>query len=163
MSEWKIEDCIRNLLTEDTQKNALDFVDYLKVNEMTFERGKGYWENQFYWLIKYQKEYVCFILIDGKDSEEKFAPLTVWSDDSDSNWFTDSIPDEHIKKIAWEHVDFCENCGGDCRPGKHKIIFGKEFSNVCRTTMRFINPDFAEWECVKKMVEIRKNDILKKI
>ena len=83
----------------------------------------------------------------------KRQPFTVWSDDSSSAWYKDFPLDETMKELAWKHVDFCENCGGSCSPGKSKIIFGREFHRVCRTTMRFINPDLMELACIKKMVE----------
>ncbi len=147
-----------------TQKNVLDFVNYLKANEMQFERGKGYWEDKLYWIIKYKDEYVCFILINGFGSEEKFAPWTIWTDDSDSRCFSDFPLDESSKEFAWKNIDFCGNCGGCDNPGgSRKTIFGKEFDNVCITTMRFINPDTIEVECVKNLVKIRKNDILIKL
>jgi hypothetical protein len=160
MSEQRIENFIGEVLTGDAQKNALEFVAYLKASEMLFERGKGYWEDKLYWLITYKDEYVCFILING--SEEKTEPdgWTIWSDDSGSAWFEDFPIDEHIKEIAWKNVDFCANCGSCDNPGgTRKTIFGKEFNNVCITTMKFINPDVEALECVKKMVEIRKNEI----
>jgi len=161
MPEQRIENFICEVLTGDAQKNALEFVAYLRANEMLFERGKGYWENKLYWLIKYKNEYVCFILINAPD--EKPDLWTIWSDDSDSNWFEDFPLDEHMKEIAWKNVDFCVNCGGNCSPGKRKTIFGKEFNNVCRTTMKFTNPDVEELEFMKKMVVIRKYDILRNI
>jgi hypothetical protein len=162
MSEQRIEDIIDEVLTMDIHKNAFEFVAYLRAGEMLFERGKGYWEDKFYWMIKYKDEYVCFILING--SEEKNEPWIIWSDDSDSNWFADFPLDERMKEIAWKNVDICGNCGGCNNPGgTSKTIFKKEFDNVCRTTMRFINPDVEALECLKKMIEIRKNDILRKI
>ena len=100
-------------------------------------------------------------MVNGTGDEEKFAPFTVWSDDSNSAWYKDFPLDEAMKELAWKHVDFCEKCGGSCSPGKSKIIFGREFHRVCRTTMRFINPDLMELACIKKMVEIRKKDVLK--
>ena len=161
MSEQKIEDFIGKVLIGDAKKNALDFVAYLRVNGMLFERGVGYWEDKFYWFIKYKDKSVCYILIGSP--EEELSPWTVWSDDSDSIWFETLSLEEHIKEIAWKYVDFCGSCGGDCSPGKHKTIFGKEFDNVCRATMRFTNPDNEALECMKKIVEIRKLDILKNI
>ena len=157
MPEQRIENLIGEVLTGDAQKNALEFFAYLRASEMLFEKGKGYWEDKLYWGIKYRDESICYILING--SEEKAEPWIIWSDDSDSNWFGDFPLDEHMKEIAWENVDVCANCGY-CGSGTRKTIFGKEFNNVCRTTMRFINPDVEALECVKKMVEIRKNDIL---
>jgi hypothetical protein len=152
-----IENSILDFLTGDAQKNALDFAAYLRENGMLFERGKGYWKSRLYWMITYNDEYVCFILING--SEEKTEPWIIWSDDSGSNWFEDFPLDEHIKEAAWENVDFCAKCGG-CNGGTRKTIFGKELDNVCRTAFKFSNPDVSVLKCVKKMAEIRKNDIL---
>ena len=165
MSEQRIEDFIGEALTGDAQKNALEFVSYLRANEMLFERCcNGYWEDKLYWMIKYKNEYVCFILIN--DSEDKTEPdgWIIWFDDSNSNWFADFSLDERTKETAWKHTDICGNCGGCKNPGgSHKIIFGKEFDNVCITTMRFDNPDAETCECVKKLVDIRKSDILRNI
>ncbi len=161
MPDWakqSIENIISEVLISDAQKNALEFVTYLRASEMLFERGKGYWNDKYYWMIKYKDEYVCFILINGSENNEE--PWIIWSDDSNSDWFADFPMDEHMKEIAWYNVDICANCGGDYSPGTYKTIFGKEFNNVCRTTMRFINPDVEELEFLKKMVEIRKNDII---
>ncbi|MPN12237.1 hypothetical protein SDC9_159549 [bioreactor metagenome] len=129
---------------------------------MSFEREKRYWENQLYWMIKYKDEYVCFILINGTGAEEKFAPLTIWSDDSNSDWYADSLLDEHLKVIVWKNVDFCEHCGS-CDGGRQKIIFDKVFDNVCLTTFRFINPDGEVFECIKKLLEVKKDYILNSI
>ncbi|GHV06659.1 hypothetical protein FACS1894217_05790 [Clostridia bacterium] len=64
--------------------------------------------------------------------------------------------DEYAKEIAFEHVDF-----GTCGGGISVKLFGKEFYPVCNgTTFRFSNPDTEALECAKKLIEIRKNDIL---
>ena len=162
MPEQKIEDFIGEVLTGEDQKNALEFAAYLKASEMQFERGGGYWEGKLYWGISYKDESVCYILI-GSEEKPGPGPWIIWSDDSGSNWFADFPLDEHMKEIAWKNVDMCGNCGGCSNPGgTRKTIFGKEFNNVCRTTMRFTNPDTETLEFIKKMVEIRKNDILGK-
>ena len=161
MPEQTIENYIVEILTGDEQKNALEFAAYLRASEMLFERGKGYWEDKLYWLIKHKTEYICFILINGSEDKSEPEGWTIWSDDSGSNCFEGFPLDEHMKEVAWKHVDVCGNCGGCSNPrGTRKMIFGKEFNNVCRTTMRFTNPDVETLEFMKKMVEIRKNDIL---
>jgi len=163
MPEQKIENFITEFLATDAQKNALEFVAYLRASEMQFERGTGYWESKLYWIIKYKDEIVCFILI-GSEEKPGPDPWTIWSDDSGSNCFADFPLDEQMKEVAWKNVDICGNCGGCDKPGgSRKTIFGKEINNVCRTTMRFIDPDAETLECMKKMVEIRKNDILRNI
>ena len=84
---------------------------------MQFKRGKGYWEDKFYWMIKYKDEYVCFILINcGGDKTEPVGWI-IWSDDSGSNWFEDIPLDERTKEIAWKHIYICGNCGGCKKPG----------------------------------------------
>ena len=97
--------------------------------------------------------------MNSSGAEEQFAPLTIWSDDSNANWFEDFSLDEHMKEIAWMNVDICKNCDC-CSGGTSKIIFGKEFYNVCRTTFKFINPNDKMLGCVRKLLEIRKNNIL---
>lgn len=125
MPEQRIENLIDEVLTGETQKNALAFAAFLRANGMLFVRGKGYWEDKFYWMIKYKDEYVCFILINGSGSEEKFAPWTIWSDDSDSNWFADFPLDKHTKEIAWKNVDVCGNCGGCSNPGGSRKLYSE--------------------------------------
>ena len=43
MNEQKIEDIINEIIIGDAQKNVLEFVAFLKSNNMQFEREKGYW------------------------------------------------------------------------------------------------------------------------
>ncbi len=53
------------------------------------------------------------------------------------------------------------NCGGCGNPGgSTKRIFGRKFNNVCVTSMRTTNPSAEELEWMKKIVEIRKKDIM---
>ena len=164
MSEQRIENFISKIFSEDAQKGALDFISYLRKNEIVFERGEEYWSDKLYWRIKYKGEYVCFILINSTEDKTEAEGWTVWSDDSDSNWFADFPVGEHMKETAWKNVDFCANCGGCKNPGGTcKTVLGKKFDDVCITTMKFVNPDIETLEFMKKMVEIRKNDILKNI
>ena len=165
MLEPKIENVICETLTDDAQINALHFVKYLRTNDVVFERGKGYWEDKPYWMITYKDEYVCFIFIHGSPVKYIDEPegWILWSDDSDLNWYADAPIGERAKEIAWENVDICGKCSpsSPCYSGSRKTIFGKEFDNVCRTTFRFDNPDSEAVECVKKLLELRKNDIEK--
>lgn len=158
MSEQRIEKFISEIPNQTAQKYAFEFAAYLRANEMLFEKASGYWADKLYWMITYKGKYVCYILINSADDEgERWI---IWSDDSDSNWFADVPLDDHLKKTAWKNIDICGNCGGCDRPGgSHKTIFGKDFDNVCRTTLRFVNPDVDALACAKKMVELRKNDI----
>lgn len=116
---------------------------------MLFERGKDYWEDKLYWIVTYKSQYVCFILINDPNDKTNHGDITIWSDDSGSNWFEDFPLDAHIKEIAWNNVDICADCG-NCPGGTDKIIFGKVFNNICRTVFKFHNPDKEALACVKK-------------
>ena len=131
MAEQEIERIIGEALKGEARKNALDFVAFLRENEMLLERGRGYWEDKLYWLIKYKNEYVCFMLIDGSGEKVEPGGWTVWFDDGESGCFGHFPLDEPMREIAWENVDFCGNCGGCNRgAGTCKMIFGKEFDSV---------------------------------
>lgn len=142
----------------ELDKAAIDLFDFIINNGMSFERAGGYWQNQSYWYVKYNNEFVCYILFNGTGDEEKFSPLTVWTDDSGTAWYSECYLEDSIKNIAARHVDVCENCGA-CKGGTRKQIFGKEYDNVCRTTFRFINPNCDEIKCLKELLLLRKKDI----
>ena len=149
MPEYKIDNYIEDALTGDARQNAVNLFEYLLKNEFHFERGKGYWADKLYWMVKCKDEYVCFIFINS----DKDGNWIIWSDDSSSDWYADAPMDESMKEIAWKHVDICGNCGGCKNPGgNRKTIFGKEFDKVCVTPMRFDNPDAKTVECVKKLM-----------
>lgn len=159
MNELNIKDYIIKELSGDDQRIALDFVEYLKNNDMEFVKDNGYWKDKIYFIIKYNTICVCFIAI--KDPDEKENRWTVWSDDMDSDWLEDYPIENELKVTAWKHVDTCGNCGS-CNGGRKKIIFGKKFDRVCGCTFRIDNPDAEDLPFMKKMVEIRKKEILKK-
>lgn len=144
----------------ELDKIIIDLFDFFINNSMSFERAGGYWENQFYWYVKYNNEFVCFILFNGTGDEEKFSPLTIWTDDSGTAWYSKCDLEDNIKNIAVGHIDVCESCGA-CKGGTKKQIFGKEYNNVCRTTFRFINPNLDELKCLKELLLLRKKDIEK--
>ena len=144
-----LENIIRNALTGDALKNALDFAEYLEENEMAAGGEHGE--------VSYKDKCVCYMFLDG--SEQKPGPWTIWTDGDYSVEHKDVLLDERMKEIAWANVNFCANCGGDCSPGKNKVIFGKEFENVCNADMAFYIPDAEVLACVKKLLEMRKRDI----
>ena len=160
----KIEDVVKELLKEETQKAAFHFIDFLRDNEVPIEESENYWE------VKYNGQILCYIFINGLDDLP--GPWTIWSDQVPGTWaawpcethsgeYVDFPIDEHIRETAWKNVNYCGSCGGKCSPGRNKIILGKEFEKVCNSAMSFTNPNMEALECAKKMVEIRMKDILK--
>ena len=151
MAEKKIESIVNEVLTNDTLKNALDFIEFLGENEIT---QKGQYE------MHYKNECVCYI-----DTRIEHHSWIVWTEGDYSSEHKSFPIDVCTKEIAWANVMKCGNCDNvDCKPGKTKTIFGKEFTNICNAdnvnmTFMFTNPDAETLECIKKLVLIRKNII----
>lgn len=155
-----IEDTIQDVLTGDARENAMDFVAFLRANDIPLEESESYWD------VQYNGKSVCFLWVDG--SKQAPGPWTIWSDQEPGTWATwgdsayeEAVIDERMKEVAWAHVNFCASCGGDCSPGKSKTVLGKSFDGVCSSTMAFANPDVDALACAKEMVNVRMKDILK--
>ena len=151
MLETKIEDKLNDALSGDILEHALDFMRFLTANGIT--------QTDQYTMC-YKGECVCFI-----DTRNEKHSWIVWTEgDYRSECATYPI-DERTKEIAWANVMKCGNCEGvNCSPGTTKMIFGKEFENVCNAdnvnmTFMFTNPDIETLECVKKLILMRKHII----
>jgi hypothetical protein len=79
--------------------------------------------------------------------------------------FENFIMSENLSEIIWANVSYCKGCLkayiGNQPPGVNKIIAGKVFNkvSVCGN-IKFINPDAEALDCVKKLMEIRKCNII---
>ncbi|MCL1882404.1 MAG: hypothetical protein FWF81_01445 [Defluviitaleaceae bacterium] len=134
MSELK--NLINNSLNGEMLANALDFAVFLDENDMSVKESE----------VSFQNEVVCYMHIDS--GEEEPSPWTIWTEGNYSNEIEGVPIDEHTKEIAWEHINICASCG-DCNPGQRKVIFGKEFDNVCNADMAFYRPNVEMLECIK--------------
>lgn len=149
----QIEDYVKEYLDGQARQNALDFIAFLRSSGFDFYKdNNGYWKDKVYYWVKLGEERLCFIAI--KDPEEPENLWTVWSDDSSA--YEADIPEEDVKHIAWEHIDFCAHCGS-CSGGKRKTVFGKTFDDVCGCTFRVDDPSARDLLFLKKMIEIRKS------
>ncbi|MCL2388253.1 MAG: hypothetical protein FWC89_12020 [Defluviitaleaceae bacterium] len=148
MSARKIEDMIYEKLTGDVQENALVLINYLGEN-VSLEDKDWCWE------AKYKGEMVFHFRIGGFHNEPNWLAWSATAVD-----YSESEIDEQSKGIAWENICTCGNCGSDCAPGRRAVIFGKTFENCCTSSLMFINPSGDSLECLKKLIDIRKNDIL---
>lgn len=157
MTELTIEYHIQRELSPKEQEVALAFVQFLKKNQLSFYKDNGaYWKDKLYYWVKLEEACVCFIAIKNPDEESNH--WTVWSDDMGSEWFEKNFVGDEVKETAWKYVDHCGHCGS-CGGGRRKIIFGKEFNDVCGCTFRIDNPKNDDLLFLKKMVEIRMKEI----
>ena len=148
MGEKRIEDAFNEYFTGDTLKNALDFAEFFRANEMIYN---GDYE------IHYKGKLACYVDVPN----DKSHTWRIWTVGDYSNEYAGFPIDECMKEVAWANVVKCGNCD-DCDrdPGKTEVIFGREFTNVCNGTvnlaMRFNNPNAEALECAKKMLDMRK-------
>lgn len=154
----KIEDVIGDLLEGDRLKNALDFIAYLRGNEMTLR-----WSAQNCWSIFYKSKGFCTIRIRGKNQSGMSYGLEPGSWHFGRNWypdfylpedlsgeFKDSVSYGKFKEFIWSNVTPCKKCMC-CAPGRNEIHLGKKFDSVCG--LRIENPDAEALEHTKKLIE----------
>lgn len=148
----QIEEYIKENLIGEAQTTALEFVAFLRSNNIEFYKDNcSCWKDKIYYWLKFKNECVAFIAIKDPDEPKNF--WTVWSDDSKA--FEADIIDDEMKNNAWKHIDFCGHCGS-CGGGKRKVVFGKEFPEVCGCTFRIDNPQLKDLPYLKKMVDLCK-------
>ena len=159
MPEKIIEDYICETLKVDVKDNALSFVAYLRSNDMQINRFTYHGEDMLHWEVKFQDQLVCYILLDSENSG-----WIVMLDISSTERFADYDADDDIKETAWKNINICHdgNRCGSCENGRRTNIkiFGKVFDDVCGMAYNFTNPDEMSLTLLKKMIDIRKNDII---
>ena len=140
MSIQKIEKTIREKLTGDTQKNVLDFTAFLRDNKVP------------------PKLYVINVVGDGGNFPH-IRPWVIFFNVCEFN----GLADEALTEFAWAHAHVCDHfitdgkrCGCGKQPGSRKVVFGKEFDNICHCPMQFINPDAETLENMKKLLLLLK-------
>lgn len=149
----QIDTYIKENLSGDDCKIALEFISFLKANNLQLIKDEGAcWKDKIYYWVKHKDTCACFIAVADPDEQEN--RWTVWSDDINSELLDESLVTDDLKQIAWEHVDHCRNCGS-CGGGRHKEMFGKVFDDVCSCTFRFDNPTINALNFMKKMIKIQ--------
>jgi len=137
------EDKIHECLDGEVKQIALNFVDYLKENQLT-TLSDTYEGNAV--KIPYNAKNLCKIWLNPNEIQFHF-------------WFGDysGESDEDFKAAVQARVGFCDICHQGCTGPFDVPIFGKELKNVCsQHTIAFTNPDNKALEYVKMMLEYSK-------
>lgn len=152
MSQRIIEDVIKDTLSGDTQKNALELIAHLRTDKEPGKFSITMYDknNESGWNVAN----LGFIIISGSDDFP--GPWTMWVGTNKLDKHAEFPVDEHIKEFAWSHVSPCGSCGGKCSPGTSVRIFGKYFENVCQSNLIFVNPDANTVDYMKKIIDIIK-------
>jgi len=149
----KIEDIINGTLKGNAQNNALDFIAHLQECEsFSFFKDEN---DDGRWWIKCDNNLVCEIQIKPADESPESWDVWVYGDCIGAH---DSPVADSVKAIAWKNITLCGNCGAGCAPGRSKTVFGKEFNNVCQSTLAFPNPETDALNCLIKIVSVVEAD-----
>ena len=143
----KIEDKINDVLDGEKQKNALNFIAFLKTNEFLLVEHDEY---GYGWSIEYKGQSFAFVKIPGEEKE-----LWIWAGDV---FNTECSADDDFNNFIWSNVVICpqstcpskRHCG--CEQNACGTIFGKEFDSTCYSPLGFFNPDAKTLENVKKLM-----------
>ena len=143
----QIENEIKEKLYDELQKNALDFISFIKEHGFTTHEV---YPNAF----KYRGEAVCVLALHPNFDENIGWNIYLGDYDSTicSEEYADFIIDEQLREFAWSHKHTCGSCGCGNQPGKRFKILGKEFDNVCTSIMWFGNADTEKLQKVKKLL-----------
>jgi hypothetical protein len=134
------EEKIISTLSGASQKNALDFAEFLKANEMTVDENHSQ--------VIYNGKTLAYMHIDG--NAEMPGPWSVWPEGDFSDVPQDYDFAETMKEVALKHINLCDKCGQPCAPGKNRTLFGKEFEGVCGSIMVFTDPGEDDLMCLQK-------------
>jgi len=150
MSGKLIENAIKEKLTGEKQKNALDFIAAMREKGFSFEGwGSG---DDVGWNPTYNgKGFGCVLV----SNQFMFFIGLDWS-------FDDSGPaDDELKEFAWAHVVNCPQekyCKPPhCENSKNRWqIFQKEFESTCHAPLAFFNLVAKKLENIKKLLLMTK-------
>lgn len=175
-----LEDLIPEYLDGDMKKNALDFISYMRANNMS-----PAYRPSLRFKCNYKGMGICTISLPRKFpnanpySDNEFAQAWMTKENNENNWVVipqldhlneyEDLIDEGMKKLIMDikNIYFCNGCWASnpnfpgprdcCGPRPVKTIFGKEFKGLCgRGFFWFFNPDETEIECIKKLMEFEK-------
>ena len=144
MANNKIEDKINDFLCGIKQRDALDFVAFLRANELLEESD----DSGYAWGIKYAGG-----VIKIAETEKE---LWIWF--SDVMFGTECSADDELNHTIWDSVVICpqetcpskRHCG--CEGEVSGTVFGKAFESTCYFPLGFFSPDAKALENVKKLL-----------
>ena len=177
----KIDDVIGDLLDGENLNRALEFIAYLKTNNMSSR-----WANTNTWKVVSKGITVCYIKAgverdtgtacyvkfteSGNSSkgawviiphitsfEKSNPPIPRATNFDNSNGYEEIMANDEQFNMILSKVRLCSNCGNKkkCAPGITVTIWGKELTNRCKfVAIPFLDPSHDELECVKTLINI---------
>ena len=142
----RMEDVICNVLNDDVLKGILEFIAYLRENKMNPVRASA-----SSWKIYYKQCLVCTLRLGLDAKTLEINPII--------NEYKHDVLSDELKEIVWRN--YKSHCGDKCHTCSYKLktIFGRKYDYACGYSVSFINPNASEIECIKKLLEMRRNVI----
>ena len=140
------ENEMKEKLSGSVLTSALDLAAYLESIGIYPDPNDSNW-------FKYSSEMIYYFW-PGKT-------LAIYSSNFDLNYDKDDTQkDELLEKYVHSSIGKCLKHKGCLEnPGLSRKIFGKEYSNLCRSTLRLKIPPLKNLPYLKKIAEMRKRDI----
>ena len=157
------EEKIKDILSGDAQKNALDFVIFLRENGISLDYNTSETEtnNATGWngaVGGIVGNSIGYLFING--DENCPGPWTFWFNSCDFE-NSDSADDE-FKNAIWAFASPCGRCNEhweECMGSGKRTILGKEFENQCHSPLMFCNPDAKTLANMKRFLLYLKPEI----
>ena len=155
-----VEDRIKSKIQGDALENALDFVTFLRKNEISLdynasESGYGGWNGAVGGVVGNSIGYVTF---NGDVSG--VGPWTFWFNACDFD--CSDAADDEFKNAIWSFASPCGRCSENwekCMGSGERTILGKAFQNQCHSPLMFINPDAKTLGYMKQFLLYLKPEI----
>ena len=150
-----IEKGLKTKLSGDILKNALDFLAFLRTNKFSVNTYNDN-EGEF----AYLGEEVCYFNFDEHNLRIFGADCDIYDYEHE-----DLYADEQFIELVRSSVQHCgyydpnKNCNCGEPKENRRMIFGKEYANLCKCPICFHNPATESFKHIKKLVEIRKHNL----
>ena len=169
----KIEDLINELLDGEMKENAHDFVAWLRANKF----GISTTSNGNSWKATYKGKTVCRILhmTKGWWSVENYPYVVLQKHEELTKKIEELIVRENMQDVIRTYLTarkcrrsvprfWAKLCDGkaDTFAGFKIELFEQEFDNLCKYNAYFDNPGKKAVECMKKICEFKKQNIIDK-
>ena len=142
-----IEDNLVRELAGETLLQALALTSYLRDHGLPpVQVGENSWQ------VVFKEETICNMWL-----ATSLEPITlfIWPYFDGSHETDTSQIDEHMKRIARQHVNPCTTGHCASNPGIRQYIFGQQFENICTAPIAFTNPSREEIDCIQVLLELR--------
>jgi len=151
----KIENAINELLTGEINKNALNFVGYLRTSKTKISQVHA---NR--WDVSMGKK-ICKITVNNDDFAVIFDEI--FNSDYDYLFDTKELKDNALKNIKTKYCCKCQKTCVDKNAWIDLTILGTVHKEACKHLWIYMElPDETAVECAKKIIGKRLEDISKK-